>query len=949
MKVSAGFKAIKSSFGACEDAFFCKRFLVAFLSGFLGLSSLFGADNVSQGRNFNFSEMQNFSDAGNADKADQYFDAALYERAIPLYQQALRNLGETHDGKNPHADEIRYRLLQSLLLSGNYTAVIADEGDDESVQYLKALAYCKIGQYEKAAPLLERYLQSDKTQQAEYKNEACLELGKVYFQLGKYSESKAVFGGLQAERSRLGYLARLYLARVALAEEEPETAEKFLSQLAQSLPANDPLRFETAYLRGEAAFLNEDFASSAEYFEKALPENNPEITSWYPETLYHLGWSYVKLGTDTDKKVEDRLRYFEKAEATLKRLLEQSSDERTFLALGQCYLARARHLQEELAYQNAEALFSRSDLFISPEARVQAVLLLAEAAPTYAKRDTLYRHLTQDANRNTPFYAKGWYLRGLNDLEEGKSLLLSHSDEEAHKAFERAVMSLQKAFNLLQPLDAELAAVAMKYQIQALIWQESSEKYQLALEKVEGLLQNPHILMSLEDPDELYYLYALASIKLAEMKNNDTYVDKAEKALIDGLERFPEGHFAGDQLNLLGTIYYRQNQFAKAERVFVRLEDQHSETPLAGEALFWAARCADGRDDIAAAKEHRRKVFEKYPQSPYAAEAYFTYYSYRDYLQGDRAAIKHLQAMADNYPHSPFLIHACYLIGLDFKRDRKTQAGKWIRKKNMMAAIDAFQETEVAFDKLHHQGLLAGENLHYLAMIRYRAVLERALANLSVSDDSQGAKRQIYLEYAEDVLQQLVDDCRDVNHPLAQHLIGLKAPGGLEDESAYWLARAHSKANSDEDAEGILNEMIEKYRSAKITRGYFLSRTWYDKGLIALRRNDVDLALQCLQQAEDASKGNVLSTDEKLDLWIQQSLAYQAKNDLDNTILILSKVVNDDSISSLRVKAMFLRAEAYELQGRRELARKQLEATAKKGGEWAVKAKEKLDKQYGYQ
>ena len=45
---------------------------------------------------------------------------------------------------------------------------------------------------------------------------------------------------------------------------------------------------------------------------------------------------------------------------------------------------------------------------------------------------------------------------------------------------------------------------------------------------------------------------------------------------------------------------------------------------------------------------------------------------------------------------------------------------------------------------------------------------------------------------------------------------------------------------------------------------------------------------------------------------------------------------------------MFLRAEMYEAQGRRELGRKQLEATSKKGGEWALKAKAKLESDYGY-
>ena len=70
--------------------------------------------------------------------------------------------------------------------------------------------------------------------------------------------------------------------------------------------------------------------------------------------------------------------------------------------------------------------------------------------------------------------------------------------------------------------------------------------------------------------------------------------------------------------------------------------------------------------------------------------------------------------------------------------------------------------------------------------------------------------------------------------------------------------------------------------------------------------------------------------------------------ELDEAMILLSKVINDDTISSLRLKAMFIRAEIYEQQGRQELAIKQLEATSKKGGEWALKAKEKLVCDYGF-
>lgn len=124
---------------------------------------------------------------------------------------------------------------------------------------------------------------------------------------------------------------------------------------------------------------------------------------------------------------------------------------------------------------------------------------------------------------------------------------------------------------------------------------------------------------------------------------------------------------------------------------------------------------------------------------------------------------------------------------------------------------------------------------------------------------------------------------------------------------------------------------------------------WYEKGKLAQMEKEHEEALQSFINAEKATHEHAeLSPSEKLDLWIQQSICHQELNQLDNAMLLLSKVINDDVISPLRIKAMFLRAEIYELQGRPELAVKQLEAAARKGGEWAQKSQEKLEKVYGY-
>jgi tetratricopeptide (TPR) repeat protein len=365
------------------------------------------------------------------------------------------------------------------------------------------------------------------------------------------------------------------------------------------------------------------------------------------------------------------------------------------------------------------------------------------------------------------------------------------------------------------------------------------------------------------------------------------------------------------------------------------------------DAYFWMAKClAKQKKEPEKIKAYRKKVFENYPQSRYAPEAFFTYYSYRDYLQGDRAALKHLLSFPEEFRKSFYLINAYYLIGMDYKRDRKTAEGKWIRKKNMNAAIDSFHQAVTAFDELLPS--LPPDELNYYVHIRYRSTLELALANLAIAEESQGAKRRIFLDYAEDVFKQIQNDFKRADHPLTRLLIHREPYPHLLEESSYWLAQTYVKAQNDLQAETILNEMLENYRLAKITRGYYLSRVQYDLGMIAMRRKNWPSALEHFAKAEDTAKGKILSTDQKIDLWIQQSQCHRELNELDKSMLLLSKAINDDAISSLRVKAMFLRAEIYSLEGRRELAKKQLEATSRNGGEWALKAKQKLDEDYGY-
>ena len=666
-----------------------------------------------------------------------------------------------------------------------------------------------------------------------------------------------------------------------------------------------------------------------------------------PEELYLAQLFLKEKNTDEAEKVisdldEERFKdeqsflygvlYYQRKEYQKAATFFESSlskfEDRAEVALGKCYYMLATKDQDEEARQKAEKLLSGKD----PE----ALFMLAQVGSTYRKREKHYRKLTSIENRDSPYYALGWYFRGLNDFEEGEALLLENRQTEAKILFERAVTSLKKTFPLL---NGEDKGHALKTQAQAYYLQGTQQSRRHAFELLESLIgEHADIISAMEEPDEVYYLHALVASHISH-----EFYPKAEQSLKMGLEKYPKGKFAKDSLFLLGALSYQQGDHKSAETYFVLMAKQFPDSPLAGDAWFWASRSVQKNH------HYKKKVFECYPQSRYASEAYFTYYSYNDYLKGDSEAIEHLHNMAHKFPEALFLINAHFLIGLDYKNVRKTPGGKLIHKKNLIAAIEAFLDVETCFDDLYQKGLVPVTHHQYFIEMRYRATLERALANLAIADRSQGGKKLIYLDYAKEVFEKIAIDFENANHPLTKHLTYGEPYPYLQEESSYWCAVALIKSNNDVAAQKVLYKMLEKYRSAKITRGYTLSRVWYEQGLIAMRYDAYELALECLNYAEDAAKGNVFTPDEKLELWIQQSMCYRSLGNMDTAMLILSTVINYDAVSSLRVKAMYLRSEIYELQERLELARKQLEATSKKGGQWALKAKERLKNHYVYQ
>ncbi len=897
------------------------------------------------------------------ERADELLQATLFDEAAILYQDLL-DASEKGELNLTFADEqyIRLKLAQTCYGKKDYYTIISLlQGVGESSQisnlnenefdknlhqmglHLLGLAYKNLKQYDKAVQVFNAYLKLGEKKELPFYDLALFELGSAYHSLGQLDSAKKHFENLQQTENRELYVhSRLLLVSIAQAQGNLKEAEKILAALEKDSTVEFPLYDQILYSYGNLLYSLQDYPRAALMFERSLKQGKGE-KPWQTEALYQTGWCYLHQAEKGGSPIEEN-HCMDRAEASFLQLVNEHSDENLHLALGQLYLTKAKKTGSSEAARKAVQILENQILFSSLDAQAQALFLRAELASNLQDREDIYRQLTQDEYKSTPFYSIGWYYRGLNEYQIALNVFKAQKEGEVKKGFFKAALSFEKAFEQLKKKDKKLAELSVLHLAEACLQKPEEETLQYALRVFNRISQdNAGIIKDASEPGQFYYLHGLIAFQLAQFGEKENYIHLAEEILSKGLKEYPQHQAADKMLHLLGLAAYQNKHYPQAEMIFSELANKQFSPETTAEALFWAAKSCDAHElGSQKSKQLRQQIFDQYPQSKYAAEAYFFYYPYKEYLQGDRAAIKHLQGMAEKFSQSPYIVNAYYLMGMDFKRDRKSLEGRWIRKKNMNDAIEALHNAEAAFDTLYEKNEIPLEDLNYFIKVRYHATLERALSNMAIADESQGAKRKIFLEYAAEVLNQIVKDFNTPDHAYLKHLRFLEAYPQFLEEGTFWLAQACIKSEEDDKAAKIFTEMLERYKTAKITRGYFLSRVLYEVGIMAMRHDQYSEALQYFVHSEDAGKGKILNTDQKIDLLIQQSLCYKALKEMDKAMLILSKVINDDAISSLRVKAMYLRAEIYEMQGRQELARKQLEATSKKGGEWAMKAKQKL-------
>lgn len=877
------------------------------------------------------------------EKADRYFEATLFDQAEALYLEILQELPED----SPRIDHIKRQLARTYYINRQYQKVISlfpntdqcmltDFNSDSRLEslFILGISLNRAHEHERSARCLESFLQMKKRPQEIYANEAWLELGISLFQQKEWNSAWSAFKKVSDNKNFPDHfaLAQLYLARIAIFAKDRKSAYQAMDILEEQHVEFAP--YAVAFLRGELLYQQGQWKEAALAFEESIPTLKHESFRWHWDTVHFLGWSYLNKGKD-----EENLEDLGKAAALFHDLNGYNSTDESKLSLGQALLAIYISTPNQEISEELKSLLNPQQQWNSKENRHHALMILAESTPRFSDRMQIMRQLTHDSYAQSPFYPKSWYIKGLAELEEGERLKEDPAlYKESRKYLEQATISLAKSFDYLYPNDPKTAANALKQQVYAHYYQHTREGLLKSLSIVSRILNQYRndLFPQFDNPDEIFFLQGLVSSQLLDTDERETFFSIAENSLLHCMESYPRGVYLGRCLHLLGTLYLQEGTYDRAEQTFLELAKQPSSNAFSREAWYWAAEAASKSENgHQRAQQYRKRVYENTPDSPFADAAYFRYFTYKEYLGGQEKAMEHLLEMSRRFPQSPHRINAHYLLGLDAMQQRKAPNGKIKKTADAEEAIVHFKQAAQLYDQLN----LSESSKGYFALVRCRSILEQAHACQLLGKP----------EVASKLLLSVYQEFQNPDHPIGSKVKQSDHHDKIEDETAFLLVQSYLDQDEDGQAGNILSEVLEKYHLTKTTRGYYLSRAWYQRGMLAMRQKDHLFANQCFRHAEDAAKGKVLNTDELLDLWIQQSISYQAQAKTDEAMLLLSKVINYDAVSSERLRAMYLRAEIYEDQGRKDLARRQLQATASKGGPWALKAKEKLDKYYGYQ
>lgn len=848
---------------------------------------------------------------GKLKKAKRYFVTGYIEEAICLYEEVLMAIEHRFFPKaslNPELlkKKIKYALAECHFAKADYSNTLAYTEGDETLSsnldrerlYLMALCYKNQHDYEKALDCLEDYTQHVSPSEHSHFEPALFEIGFHYYQHGQHPKAAEYFQRLLGHKgvmSKAKLLGCLYLSRIYL---EANDFGKGLDLLLLHEPffqEKEPLHAEFQFLLAEAYWGLGQFTQACIAYERAKPSCTSQ--SFHYQAFCKLALCHLHLYQETIGPGASQHALL--AEKMLQTLLDKKDRGFAALNLAKLYLQQLRRHEKITPVCLPDFLHTYKQTFDLSQEH-EALLIEAACLENSDLKLSLLEKATLAVYASLPTYLNAWYEKGLHALQ----LSLIYPNQKK-KQLHIATSCFEKALSLCVTQTPTVLAKILKLGAKAHFFSNAPQEALLLLRK----LQQSCIEFG-PDKEETLYLIGLVSSHLADPSE----LLAAETHFKELIALPDQGLYLAEALSALGQLYFNQGRYQEAFNTYCELEKL--ENPLAAEGAFWAIESLEKLESQPNYVIQKRRDFhEKYPFHQKAAEAYFKIYPYVNYLTGKPEALAHLANFSILFPHSPLGVMVHTLIGLN-TQDR-------------YEAMQAYEKAIHLLPLVSIEGLdLDANTLHFYYEAQYQ------LAVLKLQDE---ASREEGLR----LLVAITDDFKETNHP---HAGPLMAKNKVPAEYAQAVL-AHAKALVEDQhktrAEQVLFGLLIKYREGGITENLFLALTWKEMGKMAMGDRDFKTAAHCFDVALESGE-SALADEQKIQIWLYQSTCHRQTGDLEKAMRLLSKIINSDRATPLRIEAMFLRAEIYQLQGKPELALRQLEAVVKKGGDWAELAQQKI-------
>jgi tetratricopeptide (TPR) repeat protein len=424
------------------------------------------------------------------------------------------------------------------------------------------------------------------------------------------------------------------------------------------------------------------------------------------------------------------------------------------------------------------------------------------------------------------------------------------------------------------------------------------------------------------------YLEALSWYQQA--MNDEMSPEQASAALQSCLETPELNDVRPQVLHALIDLALRSSQFAEAEEMVNDVLKNHQSYPPLPQVVL---SCIFSFEDDPNAANERETLCQYILDRP--PDMYSLILSIHLFETRQRLTFDHTNTIL------PFE------LALIAREEGRTLRSEVIKSKEPSVMKERIQAVAYAFDTAHARGIESLSAVHddgslnviWGFILGLQQELIEFLEN-SISSDSAFNELPNLLEKA----------ASDLRHDLSSFAASLAPQHQLTQEcfiqDCYCLAQTgdvfaltfRGQLDLAVDATNGFAAQSSKPSPPAMRALLFLAKTLRES-------SKATEALRLLSPLHEQSMNNDI--DLALEIAMEKSLCLRDAHQYDKAKALLAWIINGPYASSLRLRAMMMRADLYLSLHRTDLAIRQLEAVSAKGGEWGASADRKLRELYG--